>query len=660
VRKIALINPPFAAVRRPSIALAQLQSVARGEFGIAADTFYLNLAVARQIGLELYDEIAEGWHYMRGLGDWLFRGIAYPEIPDNAEEYLARMYPEQGDIVADFKKKASALRPVIYETVTSYIEQHDIAGYDVVGLTSMFSQNMASFAVARLVKERNPAATVIMGGANCENPMGSAIAASVKWLDYVFSGPAINSFRHFLRYSPPAEPSSVPPIQGVLGRGAWPGPSLPVITGPVITGGAAAEVGSRNDINEPIDLDYDGYLDALDRHFPGGSVAASLPFETSRGCWWGERSHCTFCGLNGTGMKFDAMTPERAASHISALFRYAGRARMLEAVDNILPRAFVSEVLPLLRTPPGMSVFFEIKVGLTDRDLITLARAGVDEVQPGIESLATSTLRLMRKGSTAFQNIMLLRSMRAIGIKPHWLLLVGFPGEPDAVYRKYLRDLPLLTHLQPPGSVFPVRFDRYSVYFEERDRYGLDLRPMDFYELVYPFEPPVLENLAYYFEDHDARAGYVQACRRYLKPLRAIIAQWRALWDDPDGGRPQLTLIEHSRSADGAVILDSRAGRPAFRAVSGAGLALLDVLRRPLDLAHAARRAGLAHGTAREEMLRLQADGLVFEERGKYLSLIVCPLEPVPETPAYPAGPAAAYNPIPTAGMANARGRPLR
>ena len=26
--------------------------------------------------------------------------------------------------------------------------------------------------------------------------------------------------------------------------------------------------------------------------------------ETSRGCWWGERSHCTFCGLNGMGMTY--------------------------------------------------------------------------------------------------------------------------------------------------------------------------------------------------------------------------------------------------------------------------------------------------------------------------------------------------------------------
>src|SRR4029077_5489915 len=28
-----------------------------------------------------------------------------------------------------------------------------------------------------------------------------------------------------------------------------------------------------------------------------------LPYETSRGCWWGAKSH-TFCGLNGSTMAF--------------------------------------------------------------------------------------------------------------------------------------------------------------------------------------------------------------------------------------------------------------------------------------------------------------------------------------------------------------------
>jgi magnesium-protoporphyrin IX monomethyl ester (oxidative) cyclase len=592
--------------------------VAEQEFGITAEIFYLNMAIAKAVGLDLYDEVAEGWHYMRGLGDWLFRSIAFPDIADNSDAYLATIYPDGDKRLTEFKDRIASLPAVIGDALAAYVAEHDLASYDLVGLTSMFSQNMASFAVARIVKESNPGALVIMGGANCEHPMGAVIAENVHWVDYVFSGPAITSFRQFLRCWQQDAP--VIPIPGVLEHRGHTRPSLPLVTG-----SPAPVVGTRNDIDEPIPLDYDGYLAAVDHYFPDHGIAPALLFETSRGCWWGERSQCTFCGLNGTGMTYTAMSPGQAVAHISALFRYAGQIGMLEGVDNILPRSYVTDVLPLLQTPPSMSIRFEIKVGLTDRDLVTLARAGVREVQPGIESLATATLRLMRKGCTAFQNVMLLRGMRGVGIKPHWLLLVGFPGEQEAVYEKYEKDLPLLTHLHPPSSVFPVRFDRYSPYFDEREDYGLDLRPMVFYEFVYPFKETALADLAYYFDNNDTEAGYIQACLRHLGPLRATVSRWRGLWDRPDQAPPQLRLIEETRSVDGALILDSRTGQREFRAVSTPGVRLLAALGRPLDLAHASERAGLNSEQGGIEMRRLVEAGLVFAERGRYLSLVVDP-----------------------------------
>ena len=65
-------------------------------------------------------------------------------------------------------------------------------------------------------------------------------------------------------------------------------------------------------IEIPVPLDYESFLDDLSRNFPDGSIQPSLTFETSRGCWWGERSHCTFCGLNGGTMMYRAMAPEQA------------------------------------------------------------------------------------------------------------------------------------------------------------------------------------------------------------------------------------------------------------------------------------------------------------------------------------------------------------
>src|SRR5258708_39880562 len=69
--------------------------------------------------------------------------------------------------------------------------------------------------------------------------------------------------------------------------------------------------------------DYDGATEAL------------LPIETARGCWWGMKNHCTFCGLNRNGMEFRAKTPERVLDMIKELSERYGQ-RHFNAIDNIL------------------------------------------------------------------------------------------------------------------------------------------------------------------------------------------------------------------------------------------------------------------------------------------------------------------------------------
>jgi len=63
-----------------------------------------------------------------------------------------------------------------------------------------------------------------------------------------------------------------------------------------------------------------------------------------------------------------------------------------------------------------------------------LARAWVDRIQPGIESLSTRILGLMNKGCTSIQSVHLLREALARGIDVVWNFLIGVPGEKLADY----------------------------------------------------------------------------------------------------------------------------------------------------------------------------------------------------------------------------------
>jgi ribosomal peptide maturation radical SAM protein 1 len=385
----------------------------------------------------------------------------------------------------------------------------------------------------------------------------------------------------------------------------------------------SAAVGEELDINVPIPLDYDNFMATFRENFPESAAKPILLFETSRGCWWGQRAHCTFCGLNGTTMAYRRMNSDIALDQFKQLFKYSDRVTRFESVDNIMPKEYVSEVLSALETPPNSYLFYEVKADLTESDMQIMSKARVRAIQPGIESLASSTLKLMKKGTTSFQNIVLLKNCLLYDIYPAWNLLVGFPGEEEAVYKKYLKDIPLLVHLPPPSGSFPVRFDRYSPYFMKAQEYGLDLHPVDYYELSYPLSEESLANLAYFFEDRNLNAKYMTVMIKWLDQVRMKVTQWATRFHAVDKLQPAKLYFKPDFT-----IYDSRSGRAEEYDVGEAGRKVLELLsNKPARLGAIAAHLGEGHDAA-EVLALLQSKSLLFEEEGRYLSLVL-PKEPV-------------------------------
>ncbi|MFZ0228010.1 MAG: RiPP maturation radical SAM C-methyltransferase, partial [Mycobacterium sp.] len=203
-----------------------------------------------------------------------------------------------------------------------------------------------------------------------------------------------------------------------------------------------------------------------------------VTFETSRGCWWGAKHHCTFCGLNGLSMTYRSKESQRAFDELMTLSqRYPDRP--ISIVDNILDTSYFRTFLPQLRdSSASLSLFYEIKANVSKDQLRVLRDAGVTVVQPGIESLSTHVLRLMRKGVTMLQNIQTLKWCKELGMDVEWNVLWGYPGETASDYEQCAAIVPLLTHLQPPGGKAPIRLDRFSPYFEQALNFGIsNVRP---------------------------------------------------------------------------------------------------------------------------------------------------------------------------------------
>jgi len=609
--KVSLINMPFAALNIPSIALTQLKSIVNKEFGdeVSVEILYLSHDFAQFIGLTDYALIT-GSHetQITGFGEWLFRQLAFPEEPQNTDEYFRRYFPQRD---MQLRLRNSPLFQKwrgVEAFMDELIDKYKLDQADLVGFTSMFTQNLACFAMARKIKERNPDVVTVIGGANCEWPMGREIARNVKQIDHVFSGPALKSFPTFLRHCINNEMENCRHIKGVLCK------QTSALT-PL-----SAVIGEELPIDVEVELDYDPFLEMIEKSFPNGEIQPSLLFETSRGCWWGEKAHCTFCGLNGLTMNYRAMSPEKAKGLFEFLFKYAPKVKRFEAVDNIMPKNYPKEVFPALNTPPEAHIFYEVKADLSQDDFRELSRVRVLSVQPGIEALATTTLKLMRKGTNAFQNVSLLKSCVSYGIYPHWNLLVGFPGEEEDVYKKYVADLPRLTHLPPPNGVFPVRFDRFSPYFVQAKQYELDLHPLDYYSFIYPFNQESLGNLAYYFDDHNVRAPYRIKMSNWIAKMQNKVDYWKSRWA-PGNSLPRPRLHFYS---DTTVVHDSRGEQVVEHQVGQVGKRVLDYLAQPRragDLASA--MSDIPGFDAERKLALLQHRGLVFQEGDRFVSLVL-------------------------------------
>ena len=584
--EVALIVMPVVNIDRPSISIAKLRTVVQEAHAERVTTrihylchdFAIWMADGPRLGdLDLHEVLLD-YQYV-GLPDWFFRGVAFPDVPDNAEQYFRRYFPGNSPAVRAFKAAILEKRKGLPAFLDELIDSYRLDQAAIVGFTSLFVQSGAVFAMARRLKQRSPDITIVMGGQNCDSPMGEEIARNVPAIDYVFSGPGMINFPAFVQHSLDGETDACEQLPGVFSQ-RFPDREEGKRAGPEL------------DIDVEVALDYSEFFDSFERRFGHTDAKPQVHLETSRGCWWGERSHCTFCGLNGDTMAYRAMAPEKAVRLFKDLFaRYRDKSSIFFAVDNILPKNYVEEVLPYIDAPPGSKIFYEVKANMSPEELRVMADAGVHWIQPGIEALSTTSLRLMKKGTTVFVNLRLLKNCLRFGIDPIWSLLVGFPGEGEEVYEKYVADLPLVTHLRPPKGVASIHFDRFSPYHFRAEEYGLRLEPVDFYEFCFPFPKESIRNLAYFFTDTHYDAPHYTGIAKWMGPMKERLETWRKRWElggrdlwEYMGDELEGPRLELRRDESGPRIFDSRGEQVLEFALPADGLRLLEFLEQDRSL----------------------------------------------------------------------------
>ena len=195
-----------------------------------------------------------------------------------------------------------------------------------------------------------------------------------------------------------------------------------------------------------------------------------------------------FCGMDSRERRYRAKSAGRVITELRELSALLASARLIHLADNVVSPAFLGEVLPDLAADPlPTRLFFEARPNLTKEQVAMLAPARA-QIQPGIESFNDHVLRLMHKGTRGLENIRLLKWCKAAGVEVYWNLLHGLPGETQDDYDAQLRMLPSIRFLPAPHLCQTVNVDRYSPYFEEPGRYGIErLSSLAPYRYLYPF-----------------------------------------------------------------------------------------------------------------------------------------------------------------------------
>jgi ribosomal peptide maturation radical SAM protein 1 len=513
---VALVSMPFFASQMPSIQLGLLKSIG-SEYGFPTQTLHLNLDFAQQIGQGIYESISAS----RGpqIGDWLFSVAAFR---DQAPDPEGRLLDQIGAVLQLMQTPAEQLHAVRNEAVPRYLDKlMEVVPWGqhrVVGFSCTFQQTVASIALARRIKEKFPHIQIVFGGSSFEDEMGLELVAAIDCIDYAVIGEGDRAFPELLIALQTRGDAA-----GILGV------TCRRDEGVVFPGMQPL----AEDLNALPTPDYDEYFARAQWLATANGqrlqLGAVIPLESSRGCWWGQKQRCTFCGLNGTHLAYRHKSCARVLDEIAHLIRRHGL-WTVAFTDNVFPLDYMKEMIKRLNDQQADYVLsYEMRPNLGRSQIREVVRAGIRQVQLGIESLNTHVLKLMRKGVTAAQNVNALRWARYYGLTVNWNLLWGFPGETEADYSVQASLFPRITHLQPAGSCFPIWMEHFSPVFVDRHAFPVRyIRPHFSYAYVYPRHVD-LERVAYFYDYQFVDSlpeGAYEETRRQLR-------LWQEAWKDP-------------------------------------------------------------------------------------------------------------------------------
>ena len=603
---------------QPSLALSQFKAQLSAA-GIPCRLLNLNFELARRIGLKSYEVIARRRGIDTQIGEWLFARHAWNnEVDFSTREFIGLCGAELKTIPKN-SESVQWLETVKEEIIPKYLDDccnliFEKAEPTVIAFSCVFYQTISALALARKVKERSESVKTLFGGACFHSEMGKELIEKTPWIDAVSIGEADDVIVELLRRA--SDGMDLAGLHGILYRQN----NAKVASGP-----SPAPVSSAILESVP-DPDYDDFIEDIGRT---GLLSNRLtrqriflPFESSRGCWWGQKRQCAFCGLNAEGIAFRLKSPSRVVNLLEGLTRRYPVRRFF-ATDNNLPYQYYRNLLPRMKDKPisgNPVLFYEIKTNVNRGWVKALANARIFFIQPGIESLSTRLLKKLRKGVKAIKNVHLLKLCRTYGVLPMWNFLVCIPGEKKHDYAQQSELIAKIPHYFPPYSgIRLMQLHRFSPYYNEQDRFVENVRPRRWYAGLFPEKRFDLNRVAYFFD-----AQWKDTLGRSeidYQDVADAICDWIDTW------RTATSLPELSYDVmqfDGLDLVDTRYGKAGQWRLDQREALLYRLIDDPSTPTHIHAKYGHRLGSQASieaDLSEFVSQGIAMEDSGYYMGL---------------------------------------
>jgi ribosomal peptide maturation radical SAM protein 1 len=537
---------PWATPVEPSLGLAILKAQLTAE-GIESRVFHSNIRLLRYLTATAYRDLAICY----GFNEFAFTSVLDWNVDQTQAEIMMErcIAHTNGNVRLRLRSPASFGKMLIrtrHEAVPQFLADcaDEILEYEptMVGFTCLFDQTMASLALATLIRESSPETLIVFGGYALEGKPGLEVLRTFSQVDALALGDG-------------------EPIIGLLARASVGEASLQEIPGVLTRNGSGAPRISYDIETSPIP-DYSDWFQDVAELKARDKVTINtvvLPVESSRGCWWGQRQHCTFCGIDDGTLSYRQKRPATVLTMLSTLRERHGQKYPFRFSDYIFPHTYWTDLLPeLAQVQPQYSLNCEIKSNQNEISVKALAAAGFKGVQPGIESFDSNVLRLMKKGVTGIRNVYLLKLGYLHSVVIDYNIIYGFPGEQVEWYAESVPLIPRLYHLMPPVTRTEVIVTRFAPLYEQAESNGVRVSPVhhNSYDALFSREflnqsGFSLDNFAYYF-------------KRYFEHKAQILPLYQALRLSVDRWKRQHHLgdvfLSYREHADGLEFTDSRQG----------------------------------------------------------------------------------------------------